>query len=178
MKKIDNIKLEISKVFRDDQDASSWHYRVNNGIMACLVLNALVIFLSTYDSLSDKIGWLLSIVDNFTTVVFFIEVSLRIWTADMLSAEYKGFLGRVRYCLTPYGLIDIISTYPCVLAWFFPFSAVILKSLRVLRLLRIFRFMKAFQLLAAGIGNKRQELLLSFGFLSVLFSAPLSLTCL
>ncbi len=168
MRKIDNIKLEISKVFRDDQNANSWHYWVNNGIMVCLVLNALVIFLSTYDSLGDKMGWLLNLVDTFTTIVFLIEVSLRIWTADLLSPNYRGFLGRIRYCLTPYGLIDFISTYPCAIAWFFPFSPIILKSFRVLRLLRIFRFMKAFQLLSAGIGNKKQEMLLSFGFLAVI----------
>ncbi len=164
---LQNIKRELAIAFSDDNGGKAWYRWLEYAIMACLLLNAVEAFLSTYDTFNLQHGTLLTVVDSFTTVVFLVEVSLRIWVADLQDERYHGIKGRMRYCLTPYGLIDAVSTYPCVLGWFFGFSPVALKSLRVLRLLRIFRFMKAFRLLGNAIANKREELLLSVGFLAV-----------
>ncbi len=166
--RIQHLKKELACAFSDDNQTKTWHRWVERGIMACLFINAIVIFLSTYDNFRGEINQLLHWLDTITTVVFLIEVSLRIWVADLQDERFKGFMGRVRYCLTPYGLIDVISTYPSLLGWFTSFSPVVFKSLRVLRLLRIFRFMKAFRLLGNAIANKCDELLLSMGFLTVI----------
>lgn len=162
------IKQELASAFSDDHMTKPWHHWLDHTIMLCLLVNAAVIFLSTYDSFSSQVETILYVIDVFTTAMFLIEVSLRIWVADEFNSEYKGVMGRVRYCLTPYGLIDLLSTYPGVLGWFTSFSPVVFKSLRVLRLLRIFRFMRAFRLLGNAFANKRQELLLSMGFLCVI----------
>ncbi len=164
---LSSLKRELALAF-SEQSSKAWHKWLERGIMACLMLNAVEVFLSTYDSICQQYGAILTVVDALTTAVFVVEVSLRIWVADLQDARYAGFLGRVRYCLTPYGLIDLLSTYPSVLSWFGSFSPAVFKSLRVLRLLRIFRFMKAFRLLGNAIANKRQEMLLSMGFLVVI----------
>lgn len=163
-----DIKLELSRMFSDDNKTKPWHHWVDHVIMGCLVLNALVLFLATYDSLNTSVGLLLNIVDIITSLFFVVEVTARIWVADLMDDEYKGVKGRVKYCLTPAGLIDLLATYPPIFGWVFSFSSSILKSLRVLRLIRIFRFMNAFKLLSNAINNKRQELLLSLGFLAVI----------
>lgn len=115
-------------------------------------------FLSTFDGISQRYGTWLNAIDLFTTVFFTIEVTLRIWCADLLDAKYKGFWGRVRYCLSFYGLIDIVSTYSFYLALLFPVPYSALKVLRVFRLLRVFRYMKSFRLLGNAFRSKRREL--------------------
>ncbi len=162
-----DFKNNLAEIFSEKETTNKWHQWIDNSIMGLLVLNAVVIFLSTYDSIQAQIGGLLNVVDIIITSIFFVEVSMRIWVADLVDPQYKGFWGRVRYCFTPYGLIDILSTYPSVIGWFGGFTPVVLKSLRVLRLLRIFRFMDSFDLLSNAIKNKKQEMFLSFSFLAV-----------
>ncbi len=166
--KIQYIKQELAIAFSDDNYEKAWYRWLEHTITIFLLLNAAEAFLSTYDSISEQYGTLLNIIDVLTTVVFFIEVSLRIWVADLQNERYKGVRGRIRYCLTPLGLIDAISTYPCMIGLFCGFSPIILKSLRVLRLVRIFRFMKAFRLLGNALSHKKEELLLSVGCLTVI----------
>ena len=125
-------------------------------------------FLSTYENVVEKYGHILKIIDWFTTIFFTIEVSLRIWAADLQDEKYKGFKGRLRYCFTFYGLIDILSTYPFYLHFFMPMPYVALKILRVFRLLRIFRYMQSFRILGDAISSKKQELTVSMAFLSIL----------
>ncbi len=165
--KIQRIKQELACAFSEGRQTKAWHIWVNRITMACLIINAITIFLSTYDILQREMGQVLHYADLFTTMVFLVEVSLRIWVADLQDTRFKGILGRVRYCLTPYGFIDAVSTYPSVLMCFTSLSPVVFKSLRVLRLLRIFRFMRAFRLLGNAIAHKREELLLSLGSLAV-----------
>ncbi len=167
--KLQYIKQELACAFSDNgRQTKTWHRWVNHVAMACLIINAATIFLSTYSNLQGSIASALYYADLFTTLVFFVEVSLRIWVADVQDSRFKGILGRVRYCLTPYGFIDMVSTYPSLLLCFTSLSPVVFKSLRVLRLLRIFRFMRAFRLLGNAIAHKREELLLSLGSLAVI----------
>ena len=105
--------------------------------------------------------------DWFTTIFFTIEVSLRIWCADLLDKKYKGFWGRVKYCFSFYGLIDILSTYPFYLNFFVKIPYAALKALRIARLLRIFRYMKAFNILSRAIRSKKQEMMVSLQFLAI-----------
>lgn len=163
-----SIKEEIARSLNDEYSEKPWHEWVNRFVVACLLVNAVVVFLETYTWHSTEVNQWLAWADTLTTVVFLVEVTIRIWTADVFNAKYKGLVGRLRYCLTPYGLIDVISTYPSALAWFGLVSPMMFKALRVIRLIRLFRFMKSFQLLFNAINNKRQELLLSLSFLCVI----------
>ena len=44
----------------------------------------------------------------------------RIWAADLINDKYQGFGGRFRYCLSFYGLVDFLATYPVWLGIAFP----------------------------------------------------------
>jgi voltage-gated potassium channel len=94
-------------------------------------------------------------------------VTLRIWAADEADPKYKGFWGRVRYCFTFYGLIDILSTYTFYVSLAIPLPYAVLKSLRVARLLRVFRYMRSFRLLQDAFSSKAKEMLISLQFLVI-----------
>ena len=165
--KIQSFKQELARVFDDNLHTKQWHNYVDYAIIGLIILSTVEVFLSTYDGIVEKYGLWLKVVDYFTTFFFTIEVSLRIWCADLIDDKYKGFWGRVRYCFSFYGLIDILSTYPFYLHFFMPMPYVALKALRIARLLRVFRYMKAFNVLSRAMRAKKDEMWVSVQFLTI-----------
>lgn len=166
--KIQQFKRELNRVFDDNLHTKQWHNVVDYIIIGLILLSTLEVFLSTYDGIVERYGTWLKVVDYFTTIFFTIEVSLRIWCADLLDSKYKGFWGRVRYCFSFYGLIDILSTYPFYLHFLFPVPYVALKALRIARLMRVFRYLKAFDVLSRAMKAKKDEMWVSLQFLIII----------
>ncbi len=162
--KIKHFKQQLARVFDDNLRTEQWQNYVDYAIMSLIGLSTLGIFLSTYDNIVAKYGLWLEIIDYFTLAVFTVEVTLRIWCADLIDDKYKGVWGRVRYCLSFYGLMDVLSTYTFYLALFFPIPYMTFKVLRVARLFRVFRYLKAFDVLARAIKSKKNEMLVSLQF--------------
>lgn len=161
-------KQKLARVFDDNLRTSQWYNIVDYVIIGLIVLSTLEVFLSTFDGIVTRYDMWLRLVDYLTTAVFTIEVSLRIWCADLIDPKYKGLRGRLRYCFSFYGLIDILSTYPFYVSLFFPLPYTALKTLRILRLLRVFRYIKAFDVLSRAVKSKRQELIVSLEFLTII----------
>ena len=165
---IQTLKLNLSRVFDDKLRTKQWHNILDYTIIGLIIISTLEVFLSTYSSIVEQYGKWLHFIDYFTTIFFTIEVTLRIWCADLLDPKYKGFMGRVRYCFSFYGLIDILSTYPFYLHFFMPVPYMALKVLRIARLLRVFRYMKAFSILSRAFAAKKNEMVVSLQFLTIL----------
>ena len=166
--KIKHFKLQLARVFDDDLRTEQWQNCVDYAIMSLIGLSTFGIFLSTYDNIVAKYGLWLDIIDYLTLAVFTVEITLRIWCADLIDDKYKGVWGRVRYCLSFYGLMDVLSTYTFYLALVFPIPYMTFKVLRVARLFRIFRYIKAFNVLARAIRSKKNEMLVSLQFLCII----------
>ena len=159
-------KKQLARIFDNDMRTKQWENYPDYAIIGLIVLSTLSVFISTFnvDPLCEKV---LSVIDIVTVITFTIEVTLRIWAADELDEKYKGFWGRVRYCFTFYGLIDILSTYTFYVQMFIPLPYSMLKALRVLRLLRVFRYMHSFRLLQTAVSSKAKEMWVSFQFLAI-----------
>ena len=159
-------KKQLARIFDNDLRTKQWENYPDYVIIGLIVLSTLSVFISTFNvgSLCEKV---LSVIDIVTVIAFTIEVTLRIWAADELDEKYKGFWGRVRYCFTFYGLIDILSTYTFYVSLFFPLPYSALKALRVVRLLRVFRYMHSFRLLQTAISSKAKEMWVSLQFLVI-----------
>ena len=89
--KIQQFKRELNRVFDDNLHTKQWHNVVDYIIIGLILLSTLEVFLSTYDGIVELYCTWLKVVDYFTTIFFTIEVSLRIWCADLLDYKYKGF---------------------------------------------------------------------------------------
>lgn len=168
MNKIEKFKSGLAVVFDDNLHTKKWHNIVDYTIIGLIIISTLEVFLSTYTGIVERYGRWLNFVDYFTTIFFTVEVSLRIWCADLLDEKYKGFKGRLRYCFSFYGFIDIISTYPFYLHFFMKVPYVALKALRIARLLRVFRYMKAFRILSKALRSKKDEMMVSLQFLAII----------
>ena len=167
MSKFQQFKKAIAAALDDDKNTKV-DKAVDAVIISLIVISTIEIFLSTFTGVNEKIGGLLNFIDVFTTVVFTVEVTLRIWLAGDIKPEYKGFKGRLKYCFSFYGLIDILATYPFYLGFFFPIPYSAFKVLRIVRLLRIFRYMTSFKLLKAAFMSKKAELAVSLQFLCII----------
>lgn len=166
MDKTLQFKRLLARVFDNNLRTKQWENYGDYVIIGMIIISTISIFISTFD-ISPRLERILHIVDIITVVFFTIEVTLRIWVADESSPKFSGFWGRVRYCFTFYGMIDILSTYTFYLSLFLPLPYAILKSLRVLRLLRVFRYMRSFRLLQKAIQSKTKEMLISLQFLAI-----------
>ena len=163
MQKIKNL---LARIFDNDLRTKQWENYPDYVIIGLIILSTLSVFISTFNvgPLCEKV---LSVIDIVTVIAFTIEVTLRIWVADELNEKYKGFWGRIRYCFTFYGMIDILSTYTFYVSLFFPLPYSALKALRVVRLLRVFRYMHSFRLLQTAISSKAKEMWVSLQFLVI-----------
>lgn len=158
-----SFKQGLALIF-SDQLKGSW---VNRVILGLIILSTLSIFLSTYDSIASRYGFWLNLIDYVTLAIFTVEVSLRIWVADLVNPLYAGWRGRLRYCFSFYGFTDIISTYSFYLALVFPISATAAQILRVFRLCRIVRYLKSIDILHRAFSAKLDEMRVSLEFLVI-----------
>ncbi len=163
---VKDFKKNLARVFDNDLRTRQWENYPDYVIIGLIVISTLSVFISTFN-ITPFWERVLSVIDIVTVITFTIEVTLRIWTADELDERYKGFWGRVRYCFTFYGMIDILSTYTFYVSLFLPLPYSVLKSLRVVRLLRVFRYMHSFRLLQQAISSKAQEMWVSLQFLVI-----------
>ncbi len=162
-------KMKVARALDDNLHTRQWHNIVDWLIVAMILISTTEIFLSTFD-LDPRLRRVLWWVDIITLIFFTIEVSLRIWVAPIVNPKFKGLKGRLKYCFTFYGAIDVISTFPFYLQWIFPLPVAafkLLRTARVVRTMRIGRYSKSFSLLSNAIREKRRELIVSMQFLIV-----------
>ena len=166
----ESLKVKLARALDDNLHTRQWHNVVDWLIIAMILISTTEIFLSTFD-VAPGLRVVLRWIDIITLIFFTVEVSLRIWVAPVVNPKYKGLMGRLRYCFSFYGFIDVISTFPFYLQWIFPLPVMAFKALRtarVVRTLRIGRYTKSFNLLSDAIREKRHELIVAMQFLIVI----------
>lgn len=169
-KRIQQFKQNLARIFDDNMHTRQWHNIVDWLIIFMILVSTAEIFISTFDVSAEWRG-ILRVIDIVTLIFFTIEVSLRIWVAPLVNPKFKGWKGRLKYCFTFYGSIDILSTFPFYLQWIFPLPLMAFKALRmarVIRTVRIGRYTKSFNLLTDAIKDKRHELIVAMQFLIVI----------
>lgn len=166
-------KQLLAEVFDEDFSTNSprWTNYLDFVIIVMIVLSTVSVFLGTFPQ-SPGFTRGLKVFDWFVQIFFTVEVSLRIWAADEIDDKYRNFKGRVRYCLSFYGLIDFLATYPIWLGLacpeLIPIGVIqLFRVLRVVRLFRVFHYFKAFRFLGDAINSKKKEILVSLQFIVV-----------
>lgn len=167
-------KEKLALVFDDDLSSRplGWKNYLDFVIIGMIVLSTVAVFLETLP-LSEGFRQGLRVFDWIVQIFFTVEVSLRIWAADLIDDKYSGFSGRVRYCLSFYGLVDFLATYPVWLGIAFPALIPVMviqlfRVLRVARLFRVFHYLKAFRFLGDAVSSKKKEIWVSFQFIAVI----------
>lgn len=147
------------------------HTRVQTAVWLLIAVSALLLLVEAGPPLPNPWAGVLAALDKVILLVFAVELVLRVgsYRPPALDLFERGWsrrlrthvLGRVRYCLRPLVLVDIITVAALVPA---------LRGLRVLRLLRLLRTAKVFR-----YGNPFQGLERSFRDNALLYSFAFTL---
>lgn len=137
-------------------------------MMGLIVLNILAMILDTFTHRYDAIFFTFEAISVF---FFAMDYILRLWTCTLKKKFSHPFYGRVRYGLTFFAIIDLLSFLPF---FFTPWFALDLRFLRALRLLRMFklfkfsRFQTSVKVIKNTIRSKREHLFVTFFIIFVL----------
>ena len=103
--------------------------------------------------------------------MFTIEYFLRLWTAVEDPRYARPVVGRLRYAVTPFALVDLLAILPFYLV---KYTTLDLRFIRAIRLMRLFRVAKlgryceSLYTLKRVIYEAREELVITFAALFVL----------
>ena len=146
-------------------------------LIALICANALLVFVpqqiiaNTPNSSLPALGQLTAALASASAVAFFAEYCARIWIADMIRPQLAPSRARLRYLLSPMGIIDLLAFLPTVLAWFLPVPAgfiSIVILLRLVRLVKITRYMRGMHTITRVIRRRRHEIIASFMVLGLM----------
>jgi voltage-gated potassium channel len=111
---------------------------VDRLIIALIAVNLVAVALESVPSLAARYGVAFAAIEYASLVIFTVEYALRIWVA-VEHAPYRrgsGLASRLRYIVSGYGIVDLISVLP------FWFGFLLPSDLRVVLVLRMIRFFK------------------------------------
>lgn len=151
---------------------ASWPARfVGGALFALILLNAVVVFVSTQPGLDPVTADVVAGFYRFSTVCFCIEYFARIWIADLAFGNCTPSRARLRYICSPWGIIDLFSFAPNVVAWFVPVTAAlgqIINVVRLVRLVKISRYMRGLRTIGRVIAKHYHEIVAAFLVIALL----------
>lgn len=153
-------------------DFPSRFYDMINAL--AIVINLIVSILYTYSEIREQLGGLLLFLEEITISFFFIDYSLRIWTARFLHPEHSELHAIKKYACSFTGVVDLLSFLPYYLPFFFPAGTVAFRMIRIVRIFRLFRinaYYDSLNVITEVINGKRQQLISSVFIISVLMLA-------
>lgn len=147
-----SIKRVVFEVIQPSAEATG-RRRVVSGIfdsmiMILIVFSILSVFICTFN-IPDWLFGILVHIEVVSLVIFTVEYTLRIWTANLLYPELGPVRARIRYVTSPMAIIDLISILPFILPVIHSYNLVGVRVFRLVRLLRIFKLNRYSDALAA-----------------------------
>ncbi len=118
----------------DDDESRAF----NIGMLVLIALNVLVVILETETGIYALYKNVMNAFDAVSVAIFTVEYVVRLWSCTENPRYRSPLLGRLRFALSGYMLIDLVSILP----FFVPLWNMDLRFLRVIRLFRLFRLMK------------------------------------
>ncbi len=146
-------------------------------IVALILLSVASVVLETVPSLGKRYALAFDVIEIFALVGFSLEYGLRVWSAPD-SAPYFGMTptrARIKYALTPYAIVDLLTILPFYLGLFLPGDFRVLLLLRLARFFKLARYSPGMRSLAAALQAERKALgasaVIIFGVILVMASA-------
>ena len=136
---------------------------LNKLLVVLILAGTAVVIAETEPLLAARYAAAFAIIEIALGAVFTLEYVLRLWTAVEETPSQPGWRSRLRFIVSPAGVIDLLVIVATLLP-FFGGEAVALRLLRLLRLLQIAklgRMSLAMRHLADAIGSRRHELALT-----------------
>lgn len=173
MKNLEKVKNRVFEIIQigNQTDVPSLVFDVL--IVCVILLNIVITFCQTFAQLAQYAP-LLQTVELVTIVIFTVEYILRLWTAQYLYPEMGHGQAKLKFAVSFYGIVDLMTILPYFLPFVFPSGAVAFRMFRVVRILRLFRInakYDAFHVITTVLKEKRNQLVYSIFLVLVLIMA-------
>lgn len=135
-----------------------------NTLVVVLVVISFALFaLETEPTITGVWAKAISIANLVVLGMFAVEYVIRLWVVGE-HPRHVGFVGRLRYALTPWALADLAAFLPELIWVLLPQTndnsvLMFLRVLRLVRLVRIARFIPAFEIMGAALKRAGEQLL-------------------
>jgi len=144
---------------RSDLPSASFDYF----IVAVILINLFVTLFSTYEQSIPYKG-LLDVIELITILIFVVEYLARVWTAEYLYPQLNRPKAALRFIVSFYGVIDLLTILPYFLPFVFPLGAVAFRMFRVVRIFRLFQInaqYDAFNVIIDVLKEKKNQIISS-----------------
>ena len=122
-------------------------------LIVAILVSVVAVMLDSVQSIHERYGAALYVVEWAFTVLFTLEYLLRLWVSDR----------PLRYARSFYGLVDLAAVLPTYLSLLIPgahylLSIRLLRALRIFRVLRLFGFMREANFLVDALVQGRRKI--------------------
>lgn len=162
--------------FTDPHDRASILF--NALITALIVLSVASVILESVASIYETYKDFFFAGEVFTVVVFTVEYGLRLWSCTEDPRFPRPVLGRLRWAVSFFAIIDLLSFLPFYLPFVVGFDARFLRALRLLRVLRVAklgRYSSSVSLLSRVIRRQAEALVVAILTIVILIIVAASL---
>ena len=138
-------------------------------IVVAILLNITTLILETFEELDDY-STLFKIVESVTVLIFCVEYTLRIWTAEYLYPKLTKKKARLRFLVSYDGIVDLLTILP----FFFLSGFAAFRLLRVVRIFHLFRINAkddSFSIITKVLLEKKNQIFSSIFIILVLMLA-------
>jgi len=138
-------RKKIALLLDNTANKSTLGQWVDRVLIILIISSILAVILESIDSLFFQYKHVFWIIEVVCVSVFSLEYLLRLWTCvDMQDSRYHAPVkGRIRWALSPLGIIDLLAILPFFIQFFLlaPGASnwLILRALRGFRILRVFK---------------------------------------
>jgi len=161
---MEKIRKGLFEILEKDDGDNRLSRRFDLFIMIMIFLNMIAVIMETVATVYIKYEYFFEWFEIISVVVFTLEYVGRIWTCTLIERYRHPIKGRIKFILSPIGLIDLLAILPFYLPFIMSIDGRILRLLRLFRLVRIFkmgRYSTAFQMIANVLNRRKEELLVT-----------------
>lgn len=140
-------------------------------LFVLIVANAVLVFAETQPGIPEAVASGMLVFGLASSVCFGLEYAARLWVADLVHPDLAPARARLRYALSPMGLIDLLAFLPGLLVLLVPVSSSMLNAARIVRLVRLVklsRYMRGLHSLTRVFRKRREEIVAAFAVLALL----------
>jgi voltage-gated potassium channel len=145
---------------------------VDKLLVALILINLVAVALESVPEIGNRYAFGFAAIEYFSLIVFTVEYGLRLWAAIEHGPHrhLAAMRSRLKYALSPAGLVDLIAVLPFWLALVLPGDFRVLLVFRIVRFFKIARYSPAMRSLLDVLYRERRAL---FGCLVITMGSAL-----
>ncbi|HVQ78415.1 MAG TPA: cyclic nucleotide-gated ion channel [Pseudolabrys sp.] len=170
--RLKDVRRRVHQILEQGPVGDRVSKRVDRFLVILILINLIAVTLESIPQYEERYGTAFALIEFFSLVVFTIEYSLRLWSAvehgphQHLSATQA----RLKYVLSPAGIIDLIAVLPFWFAMVLPGDLRVVLVFRMVRFFKFARYSPAMRSLLDVLYNERRAL---FGCLVIALGTAL-----